>query len=163
MRLLIKVLTFSLGSFISFKLCLWGYQMCCVNGIVLAMQGILRVSADLLKPRSILISVKHWGFPRAFPAHLHSSSMSVWPSTSSPSVGASKPSCWSPENMAQTIILLPLHGKVCTVIAGGQQQQAWCWGKCLHLCLQAITAELSILSVEGIIKEKNQKTQQKQS
>lgn len=41
--------------------------MCCVTGIVLAVQGILWVPADLLKLGSVLISVKRWDFPRAFP------------------------------------------------------------------------------------------------
>lgn len=41
--------------------------MCSVTGIGLAMQGILRVAADLLKPGSVLTSIKHWDFPRAFP------------------------------------------------------------------------------------------------
>lgn len=41
--------------------------MCCVTGIVLAMQGILTVPADLLKLGSVLIAKKHWDFPGAFP------------------------------------------------------------------------------------------------
>jgi len=40
--------------------------MCSVTGTALTVQGILGVPADLLQLGSVLISIKHWGFPGAF-------------------------------------------------------------------------------------------------
>lgn len=88
---------------------------------------------------------KTLGFPKGFPNYLlHSSSMPMWPSTSSPSPVTSNPSCWSAERLRQTIILLPLQwkGVYCNSrrSATATVSSLTCRGKSLHPCLQAFTA-----------------------
>lgn len=117
--------------------------MCCITGIVLAMQGILRVSADLLKPGSVLISIKHWDFPRAFPTVISILAACLCGQAHPLLLQEPQtPAALSPENVAQTIIAaVTWKGVYCNSRRSAIVSLAY-RRKCLHLCLQAITAEL---------------------
>lgn len=96
--------------------------MCCVTGIVLAMQGILRVSADLLKPGSVLISVKHWDFPRALPTVISILAACLCGRAHPLLLQEPQTPAARHQKTRHRQSLLPLDGKVCAVTAGGQQQ-----------------------------------------
>lgn len=88
---------------------------------------------------------KMLGFPKGFPnCLLHSSSTSMWPSTSSLSPVTSNPGCHSADSLRQTVTLLLLQwkGVHCNSrsTATATVSSLTCRGKCLHLCLQALTA-----------------------
>ena len=112
---------------------------------------------------------KALGFPKGFPNCLcHFSSTSVWPSTSSPPV-TSNPCCQSAESLRQTIVLLPsqLKGVYCNSRSSATATDSHLTyrEKCLHPCLQALTAGLWKGKTEYTDsgrhkkKKRNQKTQ----